>query len=133
MSTTSKRTSIYLSESINKIRNLAKKNFSARLSNICDRYITLIENSFPDDVFIYPELCLLREVLKDVTIKDAKLIQNQTISFHVKNHIKLDAVDKKYEVDSKKLLEKIDQLSYIQVVSLIEHIEKHWINNSPNS
>ena len=122
-----KRTSIYLSEEISKVRDNSKDNFSGRLSTIINRYNTIVEISYPDDVFNYQELSLLTDVLQDIYISDAKLIQNQTISFSVTSKIKTDSIDQKWEVDSEKLLKKIETLSYIQLISLIEHAEQFTI------
>lgn len=121
-----KRASIYLSTSIANIKKRFKGNFSGRLSSICDRYETIVNTSFPDDSFNHAELLLLKETLKDVFFEDAKSIQNQTICFYIKNAIKTDAIDKKYEVDCKELIKKIENLSYVQLVSLIEYIEEYW-------
>lgn len=118
------RTSIFRSDEIENLERKSHKNFSKRVSDICDRYSAIIRLEYPVKLFTFTEMEMLKECFSGKILRPAGLIRN--LIPEVEDAINLHMLDSKYEVDSKKLIVKLKKLSYPQNVALIEHIEEYW-------
>ncbi len=116
-----RRTSIFSSKEVEKLERPSQKNFSKRMANICDRFSEVMRVEYPGKKFTLTEKEFLKEYFSDKILKPAAVIHSIAKDIEY-----TDYLCQKFEVDKDKLLDKLKKLSYVQTVSLIEHIEEYW-------
>ncbi len=118
------RTTIFRSDELENLERPSQKNFSQRISNICDRYNAIIRLHYPVKIFEFTELEMLKDCFSGKILRPAGLIRN--LISEVEDAISINRLDVKWEVNAEKLLDKLKKLDYVQNVALIEHVEEYW-------
>lgn len=96
---------------------------SGRLNAIIDRYHSLITNISIEHIFLENELDLLYKVSRETATKEKMDWQDLSVNNLVQ---KIDKFPNDF--DNEKLILKLQKLDKLQELSLIEKLEKYWLD-----
>lgn len=117
------KTTIYITEGLLKEVEKRGQNRSLVITRDLERYYELLDRALKQVKLTKREACLITDVLNGhlAVAVSAKLLWAE-----VEDAIELDGVDKKWEVDGKKLVEKLKGLNELQGMALIDAAERFW-------
>ena len=96
---------------------------SGRLNAIIDRYHSLITNISIEHIFLENELDLLYKVSRETATKEKMDWQDLSVNNLVQ---KIDKFPNDF--DNEKVILKLQKLDKLQELSLIEKLEKYWLD-----
>ncbi len=96
---------------------------SGRLNAIIDRYHSLITNISIEHIFLENELDLLYKISKEIATKEKMDWQDLSVNNLVQ---KIDKFPNDF--DNEKVILKLQKLDKLQELSLIEKLEKYWLD-----
>lgn len=96
---------------------------SGRLNAIIDRYHSLITNISMEHIFLENELDLLYKVSRETATKEKMDWQDLSVNNLVQ---KIDKFPNDF--DNEKVILKLQKLDKLQELSLIEKLEKYWLD-----
>ncbi|WP_194724058.1 hypothetical protein [Noviherbaspirillum malthae] len=97
---------------------------SHRINQIGDRYAQIMKSIDIGPRFSEAEWNLVRDSLNGTSHEPAAMIQ--AVWHGISDSIGLDQLDEKWEVDGPALLKKLQALSYVEQVALVEAVEQWW-------
>ena len=96
---------------------------SGRLNAIIDRYHSLITNISMEHIFLENELDLLYKISREIATKEKMDWQDLSVNNLVQ---KIDKFPNDF--DNEKVILKLQKLDKLQELSLIEKLEKYWLD-----
>ena len=96
---------------------------SGRLNAIIDRYHSLITNISIEHIFLDNELDLLYKISREIATKEKMDWQDLSVNNLVQ---KIDKFPNDF--DNEKVILKLQKLDKLQELSLIEKLEKYWLD-----
>ncbi len=117
------RTTIWLSDSIRKtIDNY--KNVSNRLAKVCDRYLRIIELTNTLERFTHQEFLFLCDEFNGTIWESATQIRPLYIYCETEKDV--EAKENHWKIDISDLQRRLNDLTLIETISLIDLIEFFW-------
>lgn len=96
---------------------------SGRLNAIIDRYHSLITNISIEHIFLESEFDLLYKISREIATKEKMDWQDLSVNNLVQ---KIDKFPNDF--DNEKVILKLQKLDKLQELSLIEKLEKYWLD-----
>ena len=130
----SKRTSIYIGSELTRLlngrsdANSGLRSTSGVLNAVADRYLEIVRRSLP--TLTEGEWCLIWDSLNGVWAQDNAGLYVPGIIMGVSDSISLDALDQKWSVDGKALLSKLHEMSFCNLVAIVDSAELFWADNA---
>jgi hypothetical protein len=124
---TPKRTSIMLYSRAEAFINArSEDNFSSALNQSIERYEEILKQARVKllEIFTEKEMALIIDVLNGTLFSEP--ISIHMVYGEVGDGINMDALDQKWEVDGKALVEKVRNLDYAEKVALVDAVERWW-------
>ena len=90
-----------------------------------DRYYLLLSDALRRVQLAQNEALLLCDALNGC-MNDFHIRPDQSLKFSIEDAIDLDRLDKKWEVDKSKILQKLDDLTVLQAASVLDAVERFW-------
>lgn len=127
-----KKKTIYVSAPIAEATMASgEREFSNRLSRVCDRYRRILKTNSPIGNFTEQEFLMLCDEFKGQVWEPAENIRPLTIYIEDEKH--LEALQSKWNVVVASIQERLNSMKFAQIVAMIEAIEIYWSHNRVDS
>lgn len=115
------RATIYIGEPLNRALE-GYENRSERLNTIADRYLACVKAHTPE--LSQSEWLAVCDALNGVWLREAGYLRS--VWAEIADADRLDGLGDKWDIDAQALAERIRDMPIVQVVALIEVVERFW-------
>jgi hypothetical protein len=95
------------------------------------RYYALLNHHLLEITLTSGEASLICKVLKDYRFED-NLAQSRTIWQQIDNVIQQDQLNQKWSVNREAFIRKLQDLTHLQIVALVDAVERYWVREQSN-
>lgn len=124
------RTTIYISGPLHTAIGASPYSISGRLAVIGDRYTEIIRRQRVEAKFDEAELNAFRDCCNGTLFEPAQLIDGAILANFVDSEV--DGLYRKWEIDGRATVAKLQALTYTEQVALVEAIEQWWRTKCPS-
>lgn len=127
------RKTIYLSEPVESVidRLASKSSASAAIARACDRYLFLVKACRP--ALAYEEWMAVIDCLNGYASQENVNQYVYALTFNLSDSFNLDAINEKWKIDGQALLDKVQNMTSCEKLSIVDVADQFWSNDWKNA